>query len=976
MLPLHRMREWLLVTANFQDRSSIGNVARALTRALHQHVGNSMSAWCITGQRPLGVPDSIVRPAAAPEVVVFIGFPNQARLILERHDRVVGVYVCESERISQAWVDSCNRHVAVVVPSDYCRRAFVASGVKVPVHVIPHGVESHFWAVRQKPRPERTGRLFGVVAMLNHYWRRKAPDIMLDVWRRWVEAHPQDRLQWRTGEFPDWTGQQVPGLEWCFGRIQDAELAKWYRSLDALILPSRGEGFGLPGLEALACGTPIIAPAHSGILEYVDQSRDWLAQPGPAEQIPTYEHADATVPGLTASALHAALAAWASEKRPDPVIAQAKWTWTAVAQPLASLLNAKRSVPVQRKVPMTLPSGPKFPSFSSELGVGLGSREETVYKADVSGLGQVVKALGASAGGLTGASGARVMVIPANPNECPNYRVVAGTGAAVPFVAWESSEWPEEWVRRFNSEAAAVLVPQAWAAEALQRSGCKVPVHVVPQAWQTWKRGDRKRPKKAGPVVVGFMGVPVQRKHLNELVLGLPKRCRLIGRLPWVPDGVALPTDERCSWLIGRMTDEEVQERFWSQVDVVVCPFAGEGYSMVPREAIAAGIPTIVTDIPAHADLACRKIAIAESEPAWFEWAKRNIGTWGVVTPEAISEALTEGIAQGLKWEQAQPAHSWPTTWSTIQQVMAERWATYVSAKDAGGGIERFAERLVRALPGLGLYRDMEVASRNAVRHRAMLWQLEYGLVDQGELDALRAYKKRYPWVQIVIIVHSACNGASEVRTNAVLRQVAAEGILLTDAQHQVFPNWKYLQHPWPEPGEYAPPPADRTFGTHGFVHQQKGYPALFALAREHKAKVLVCGLAQPKNATSLRVAESQLRPNLRPGDRWRNELCSDEALREEMSRCSLLLYPYSAFRNWQASGAVREAVRWGVPIVCSSEPYFADLPRDIFPRPDDIERALEHRREYQRRQAEYARAFGWSWFAGEVKALLERMEG
>lgn len=62
-----------------------------------------------------------------------------------------------------------------------------------------------------------------------------------------------------------WGGIDAPGWE---GRVGDVELAALYRGARCLVYPSLYEGFGIPVLEAMSCGTPVVT-SRGGATEEV-----------------------------------------------------------------------------------------------------------------------------------------------------------------------------------------------------------------------------------------------------------------------------------------------------------------------------------------------------------------------------------------------------------------------------------------------------------------------------------------------------------------------------------------------------------------------------------------------------------------------------------------------------------------------------------------------------------------------------------
>jgi glycosyltransferase involved in cell wall biosynthesis len=53
----------------------------------------------------------------------------------------------------------------------------------------------------------------------------------------------------------------------CKGFIPDSDLPTWYRAADVFVYPSLFEGFGLPPVEAMACGCPVISSTRGALAE-------------------------------------------------------------------------------------------------------------------------------------------------------------------------------------------------------------------------------------------------------------------------------------------------------------------------------------------------------------------------------------------------------------------------------------------------------------------------------------------------------------------------------------------------------------------------------------------------------------------------------------------------------------------------------------------------------------------------------------
>jgi glycosyltransferase involved in cell wall biosynthesis len=249
-------------------------------------------------ERTLGLP---VRTADATST----GLPTFAlqhqwppRLLRPQHGYSLHIQPFEYGSIPVSWAEQMPKTVdRVWCPTEHVRRIFTEAGVPAEqTFVLPWGVDPTVFHPGVTPAELDTGTKFVFLFVGGPIWR-KGIDVLIDAYLAEFSAADDVALvikafgtqsfyidQSATDRIAELsTRTDVPAVRYSDEMLSDDALASLYRRADVLVLPYRGEGFGLPVLEAMACGTPPIVTAGGATDDFVSDRTGFRM---PARRIP------------------------------------------------------------------------------------------------------------------------------------------------------------------------------------------------------------------------------------------------------------------------------------------------------------------------------------------------------------------------------------------------------------------------------------------------------------------------------------------------------------------------------------------------------------------------------------------------------------------------------------------------------------------------------------------------------------------
>lgn len=164
------------------------------------------------------------------------------------------------------WLDCLKDIDLLLTPSNFCKEVFEKNGATLPIKVLPLGVDNEIYHYIERPKRDKFTFL-----MLGTLTIRKNPGYVLSAFIDLFKNRDDVQLILKTqdGTIGHIT-MPYKNIKIIDERTSIENMMGYYKKADCFVFPSRGEGFGLPPLEAMATGLSTIVSANTGMLEFID----------------------------------------------------------------------------------------------------------------------------------------------------------------------------------------------------------------------------------------------------------------------------------------------------------------------------------------------------------------------------------------------------------------------------------------------------------------------------------------------------------------------------------------------------------------------------------------------------------------------------------------------------------------------------------------------------------------------------------
>jgi glycosyltransferase involved in cell wall biosynthesis len=280
--------DWI---GSFLDHGSLSHVNRELTDAVNVFSDFQVSRIS-KGSLPspaFEVQARNLRTTPSPDAAVTVrhAWPPDWKRPL--NGKLAVIQPWEFGMLPETWVRQACDVDEFWVPSNFVHDCYLASGIPAQkVFVVPNGVDAEKFHPQAAPAKLSTQKKFKFL-FVGGTIGRKGPDLLLKAYLQNFTAADDVCLVIKDfGGKSFYAGQtfesqirvaqslpDAPEILYLNEELPPESLPGLYTACDCFVLPYRGEGFGLPVLEAMACGRPVIVTAGGAVDDFVRDEFAW-----------------------------------------------------------------------------------------------------------------------------------------------------------------------------------------------------------------------------------------------------------------------------------------------------------------------------------------------------------------------------------------------------------------------------------------------------------------------------------------------------------------------------------------------------------------------------------------------------------------------------------------------------------------------------------------------------------------------------
>ncbi len=206
----------------------------------------------------------------------------------------IGRCAFETDALPAGWGERCNHLDQIWVPSTFNGESFVRGGVEPQrLRVLAEGVDTRQYRPGLQPLPIPGRRGFNFLSVFD-WIDRKGWDVLLRAYfdaftaeddvALIVKTHKfdepgvnlEERLVWLIEHEYGVPLERAPTILLLSGLLPKADMPRLYAAADAFVLPTRGEGWGRPFMEAAAAQMAVVATRWSGHLDFLNDGNSHL----------------------------------------------------------------------------------------------------------------------------------------------------------------------------------------------------------------------------------------------------------------------------------------------------------------------------------------------------------------------------------------------------------------------------------------------------------------------------------------------------------------------------------------------------------------------------------------------------------------------------------------------------------------------------------------------------------------------------